>query len=185
MRAGTQSGKEGKRELVFDEYLILARYSLINQCLVDNSNRTKQQARSRHPTELHLFATLGWNLCAGVDTSSHVHINHVDWNDDALIVGVGKSKKNYQETLQDFRIHAGNPFQPEICAVLSLAIRCACNLHIFNDKLACEALHILRVASHSIRKGAIFLVTTGTVDFVQLLAAVIRLNTAHVLFKFY
>ena len=126
----------------------------------------------RHPTELHLFITMGWSLCARLDTSSSVHIHHVDWHDDCMLVGVGKSKKNYLEKVQHYRVY-GNPFMPKVCPVLSMAIHCACNtlicsqpphgLPLFHDGGApdlssdfgdaMEACNICGCGTHSIRKG--------------------------------
>ena len=98
IREGIISGVEGKREMTPDEFIKLAYHTMTTQCLPVQQNdsappaqqhdapasaqqhdsatqrrgKKKKQPRSRCPTELPLFTTLGWNLCARLDTSSSV-----------------------------------------------------------------------------------------------------------------
>ena len=83
----------------------------------------------RHPTELHLFLLLLWNLMARSDTASSVHSRHLDWEGDCLKIGIAKSKRNSSVTATYYNVFA-NPFQPAVCPVLGLAIHLACNTNI-------------------------------------------------------
>jgi integrase len=220
IREGIISGVEGKREMTPDEFIKLAYHTMTTQCLPVQQNdsappaqqhdapasaqqhdsatqrrgKKKKQPRSRCPTELPLFTTLGWNLCARLDTSSSVHACHLDWSEDAMLVGIGKSKRNYRELLQQFRLYC-NPYRPEVCPILSMAIHCACEpsvlmdgengLPLFHDTKgtsdlcedfgsACKELGIGGVSTHSIRKGAITHASNGTPDFAPIVAALCR-----------
>ena len=44
-------------------------------------------------TELHLFTVIGHALCARSDVTSNIHYFHIDWEGDALLIGVAKGKR--------------------------------------------------------------------------------------------
>lgn len=185
-RRGKRSPTEAKRHLPRQEYRRLCKASI-------------SKVNKRHPTEIHLALTLAWCLCARMDTTAAVHARHIDWEGDALLIGIAKSKRNYAAKATYFRVYA-NPYEPAVCPILALAIHLACYPHIISSseigsqefgyplfhsqgargnlsdmfkELAAE-LHIEGVGTHSVRKGGITEACTGTPDFAPLIAAVIR-----------
>lgn len=118
---GERSSKEGKRHLTVEDFQKLCKASLL-----------KGEFRlGRHEAELHFFITIAWTLMARLETATQLHSSCIDWEDDALLIGISKSKRNYSEISHWYRVYA-NPFQPTCCTVLSLAILCACNTTILS-----------------------------------------------------
>ena len=185
-RDGLTRVDNAKRYLKCEEYRQMARASLERWRI--------QGSKPRHATELHLFITMGWALCARNDTTSHMHVRHLKWDADALLVGVPKSKRNYIKG-QMFRVYA-NPFDAVVCPVLALAMHLACNPQIlstgahgeplFQSKAAgrtvCGQFNLLArelgleagLGTHSVRKGGITYASTGTPEFCPLIAIVQR-----------
>jgi len=178
-RDGSRNGEEGKRHLPVDEYRKI--------CI-----ETLSSLYGRHPSESHLLVNLAWNLCGRADTVTSVHARHIDWEADALIIGISKSKRNEKETLEPFRVYA-NPYEPEVCPILALALHIACYGYIFQEGTSlfhkgndgesslsrefqkiCTCLAILELGLHSIRKGALTKALTGTPDSVPTVTVVRR-----------
>jgi hypothetical protein len=85
IRNGQTASEEAKRHLKFVEYMMMCRNALI------------ENLHSKYSSELHVCLTLGWNLCARIDTVTSLHSYHLDWDGDSLMIGIAKSKRNYQE----------------------------------------------------------------------------------------
>jgi hypothetical protein len=178
VRSGTASSEEGKRHLKFSEYQMLCNKAMSGEI------------KTKFDTETHLILMLGWNLCARADTICNVHSKHLDWDNDSLLIGIAKSKRNYQENATQFHIYA-NPIQPELCPVLSLSVHLSTNPSILAQELplfhksSSENKGLPRLFSdvaedlegvgiHSLRKGGISKASTGTVDNVPTAAVDIR-----------
>jgi hypothetical protein len=100
---------EGKYHLPFQGYAVLA----------------KSLFRSRRFDEVLFgwpFLVLQWNLIARTATVSSIMMEHVGWEEDALLITTPKHKGD-QEGVKCFARHLyANPTFPEICPVLALAI---------------------------------------------------------------
>ena len=136
----------------------------------------------------HLFLILEWNLMARSENCVKMHVNHIQWREDALVFFFGKSKGNQsgENNHQPWHVYS-NPLEPCICPVLSFAKYIFSHpdilkgdqlfpgtfqydrfMKIFRkvikDNLAAfEALGVEEgtLGSHSTRKGAITMVSTG------------------------
>ncbi len=113
---GKRDGTEGARHLTVAEYISLCLESLT-------------RSHSRHSTELHLFILIAWNMVSRLETTTMTHSRNLSWENDALLIGVSKSKRNETEDLTWYRNFA-NPFLPQCCLVLGLAIHCATDPNI-------------------------------------------------------
>ena len=151
--------------------------------------------KGNHVTEAHLFTTLGWNLCGRSETTAAIHSRHIDWDNDALLIGICKSKRSVKEEATYFKVFS-NPYDPATCPVLALALHCVCNImvmcsgshgqRLFHDtkgtktrlskafKDIAKLLNLEGLGTHSIRKGAITLSATGTCDFAPVIATILR-----------
>jgi hypothetical protein len=108
-----------KRALKFDEYC-QATMAMYNGLVPIGQYHTALQ------TELPLFTILAWNLMARSDTVSRLHATFIDWEEDAMMIGVTATKRHYREEAEWYHVFA-NPFRPNICPVLALAVHLACN----------------------------------------------------------
>ena len=70
----------GKRPMSFDVY----------------SNMCEIFYKGKNPEYLfaHAFLIIEWNLMARSDNCVNMHINHVQWHEDAMLFFFGKSKEN-------------------------------------------------------------------------------------------
>ena len=116
VRAGRLAGEEGKRHLKVEEYVALC-------------DETIGCVEGQHVTEVHLLLTSLWNLMARSETGGAIHSRHLDWENDALLVGISKSKRFTLEKAVYYHLFA-NPFRPAVCVVLALALHLAVNHHI-------------------------------------------------------
>ena len=70
----------------------------------------------------HAFLTMEWNLMARSDNCVSMNINNIHFQDDALILYFGKSKRNPYGDNSEKPWHVySNPFTPHLCPVLALA----------------------------------------------------------------
>ena len=137
----------------------------------------------------HTFLTLEWNLLARSDNCLSMHINHIEWREDCLVFFFAKSKGNQTGENSEHPWHVySNPENPSICPVMALAKYLFSQPDILknNGKLFpgdhqyerfidifhrviddnSQRFQSLGVAprslgSHSCRKGAISLVSSG------------------------
>ncbi|POM59369.1 hypothetical protein PHPALM_31912 [Phytophthora palmivora] len=71
----------------------------------------------------HTFLLLSWNLMCRAGNTASIHSGHLSWDGDALAIRFGHMKNDQDGTRpRDARHVYANPFNPEICPVLSLAI---------------------------------------------------------------
>ena len=137
----------------------------------------------------HTFLTLEWNLLARSDNCFQMNINHVEWRDDCMVIFFAKSKGNQtgEHTENPWHVYS-NPENPELCPALALAKYLFSNpdviknngklfpgehqydrfVGIFNRVIVDNAdifrsLGIIpgSLGSHSARKGAITLISSG------------------------
>ncbi|OWZ09481.1 LOW QUALITY PROTEIN: hypothetical protein PHMEG_00017813 [Phytophthora megakarya] len=83
----------------------------------------------------HTFLLLSWNLMCRAGNTASIHSGHLSWDGDVLAILFGHMKNDQDGTRpRDARHVYANPFIPEICPVLSLAIYGAV-LGLSNSKL--------------------------------------------------
>jgi hypothetical protein len=107
---------------------------------------------------------------------------HLDWDCDALKIGITKSKRSTLENAIYYNVFS-NPVNPGMCTILSLAIHCACNVKILQlqkplfhesksdnkglpkliTKLLTDA-KVLDIVNHGVRKGGITKLCCETPD---------------------
>ena len=133
VRAGEATGEVGKKQLPITEFrkLALATLKLGPGGYLDGE-RIAGLKDSRHVTSLHVFSVLGWNLVMRCDSVTAIHARHLDWENDALHVGVNKSKRHDNEEFEYFRVYS-NPFDAAVDPVLALAIHFACEPQILQQ----------------------------------------------------
>lgn len=136
----------------------------------------------------HAFITLEWNLMARSDNVVNAHINHLRWDEDCIqfFFPISKSNQGGENSEVPWHVYA-NPHKPHLCPILAMSKYFFSNglinmgdkvfpgeyqyeryLKIFHRiiKDNCEVFERLGVkpgdlGSHSTRKGAITLVSTG------------------------
>jgi hypothetical protein len=111
IRDGIRKAEVGKEHLTVEELLSICKATLDNE----------HYSLGRHQAELHCFVCLSHAMMSRLETTSATHITHLDWEEDSLLIGVAKSKKNYSEVAEWYHVYA-NPFKPEVCCVLALAL---------------------------------------------------------------
>jgi hypothetical protein len=163
---------EGKRNLPYPGYCALALYSIKSQNSRDGSLFS------------HVFMVLAWNLFARSHSVASIMLNHINWENDCLLLTLPKHKGDQEGTNVSPKHIYANPFKPEICPILSLAI-CVFSTNVFHRngsdwclfsggslegkfshwlqttlKKDAEELKLLRsmvdeLGTHSFRKGAV------------------------------
>lgn len=109
-QAGVHPIHEGKRHLTFVGYVSLAKYAI------------RQQESRDSSLFAHTFLVLCWNLFARSHSVSTLMLQHISWDNDAMVVTLPKHKGD-QEGSRVYPKHVyANPYLPEICPILSLAI---------------------------------------------------------------
>ena len=82
----------------------------------------------------HAFLTIEWNLMARSDNCVNMHINHVQWHEDAMLFFFGKSKGNQGGDRADKPWHVySNPQMPFLCPVLAMAKYTLTHSDLFHD----------------------------------------------------
>jgi hypothetical protein len=175
LRHGNMDASDsGKRHLKVEEY-----QSLLNDIVSIESGLSRKTL-----TELPLFLTLSWNLCARSDTTASIHSTHLEWEGDCLKVGIAKSKRNYGTSAVYYHVFA-NPLSPAICPILALAIHAAVHRDVLSQQRPlfretsaqnrgtsnwfshiCTERNLQGLGCHSIRKGAITFASNGTPESV-------------------
>ena len=172
------SGKpldEGKRPMSFEAYHLMC----------------EKLNESDHSEAIfaHCFLTLEWNLMARSDNCISMHVSHVEWRQDCLVFFFGKTKGDQagEKAAEPWHVYS-NPDDPVICPVLALAKYMFAypdlvkeNGQIFpgteqynrfikifhrvieqnEDEFLSIGVKAHMLGSHSCRKGAITLVSTG------------------------
>jgi integrase len=110
--AGRMKVFEGKRPITFRGYAMLAKYALKSQ--------------EKDSVFAHLYIVLCWNLFSRSNSIANIMYNHIEWKEDALMITTPKHKGD-QEGSKAFPKHCyADPFTPEICPVLALALHIFC-----------------------------------------------------------
>jgi hypothetical protein len=110
--AGRMKVFEGKRPITFRGYAMLAKYAL--------------QSQKKDSLFAHLYVVLCWNLFSRSNSIANIMYNHIEWKEDALMITVPKHKGD-QEGAKAFPKHCyADPYTPEICPVLALALHIFC-----------------------------------------------------------
>ena len=100
---------EGKYHLPFQGYVAICKFLF-------------RSPRSDEVLFAWPFLVLQWNLIARTATVSSIMMEHVGWEEDALLITTPKHKGD-QEGVKCFARHLyANPITPEVCPVLALAI---------------------------------------------------------------
>ena len=100
---------EGKYHLPFQGYTVLAKFLF-------------RSTRFDEVLFAWPFLVLQWNLIARTATVASIMMEHVGWEEDALLITTPKHKGD-QEGVKCFARHLfANPLCPEICPVLALAV---------------------------------------------------------------
>ena len=170
-----QSLDEGKKPMSFAVYQLMCRKLL--------------ESDQADTLFAHTYLVLEWNLMARAHMIADMDVAHIEWGQDSLIFFFGKSKRNQTGEDADRPFHVySNPENPEVCPVLALATylvaypdvlrtrgllfpgssqysRFLKTFHATIEKHEDEfkSLGVSKgdLGSHSCRKGAITLVTTG------------------------
>eukprot|EP00834_Sanchytrium_tribonematis_P008383 NODE_965_length_2851_cov_0.895712.p1 type:complete len:731 gc:universal NODE_965_length_2851_cov_0.895712:286-2478(+) len=148
------------------------------------------------------FLTLCWNLMARVGNIEAVCLQHIEWEDDAMMIffAQGKTDQVGENAKYPRHIYA-NPTYPEICPILNLAILLLCfplqdnQVKLFHgsaqyerfrkllDKnlktkclleLTSRGLEASQIGTHSVRKGASSYAASGTTASPSALAIHLR-----------
>jgi hypothetical protein len=83
----------------------------------------------------HLFLTLEWNLMARADSIVNLSLNDFQWNDDALMVYLRKTKTDQEGSNGKTPYHLyANPVDPCLCVVLSLGVYLMSNPGILESR---------------------------------------------------
>jgi hypothetical protein len=81
--------------------------------------------RSDHKEHLvgHAILVLSWNLISRVSNTVSIHMNHLSWHGDALVVELCQHRNGdaINKAGRPRHVYA-NPLQPEICPILALGV---------------------------------------------------------------
>ena len=185
-----QSGvsmEEGKKPMSFAVYRLLSKKLM--------------ESKTADALFAHTYLVLEWNLMARSHMVDDMNVAHIEWRQDCLLFFFGKSKRNQtgEDSERPFHVYS-NPENPEICPVLALAtyllaypdvlkggrlfpgksqysrfmkiFHATIDEHVDEFKKLGIKPHDL--GSHSSRKGAITLVTTGCTVSPPMAATCIR-----------
>ena len=73
-------------------------------------------------TIIHLFMVLCWNMFARSCSVGDLRTAHFAWNNDALVIRLGKHKGDQAGESVEPKYLFANPFAPEICPVLAMGL---------------------------------------------------------------
>jgi hypothetical protein len=110
---------EGKHHITFNGYCLLARKFMT--IAPDKLNHT-----TFNTWNMMLFAwpffVLQWNLMARSATVASIMLQHISWQDDAMIITTPKHKGDQEGEKSIPRHVYANPLDPYICPILALAV---------------------------------------------------------------
>jgi hypothetical protein len=79
-------------------------------------------SRSSFSSFVHSFMILCWNLMARSCSIADLRTHHFHWENDSLVIDMSKQKADQSgEKVTPKHVYA-NPWQPEICPILALAL---------------------------------------------------------------
>jgi hypothetical protein len=74
----------------------------------------------------HTFLLFAWNLMARAVTVGAIIYDHITWEEDALVIKIGRVKNDQDAKNMHPRHIYANPVNPSICPILSLALLVFC-----------------------------------------------------------
>ena len=142
----------------------------------------------------HSFLTLTWNLICRSKNTVNIHMNHITWGTDAMIIKFAHTKTDVAGEQQAYSRHIyANPYDPDICAISALAkylLSCfppKADGMLFDKKsyqrfqkylqnivkankenIERMGYDLYDIGVHSIRKGAATFCCSGTTDAPQI-----------------
>lgn len=117
--------REGRHPLKFEGYRLLAK-----KFLTKNFENKSNGGNWNTSIFSWCFLILQWNLMSRSESVDKLMLNHIDWNGDSLTIEEQGQKADQRgENKYTKHIYA-NPFDPEICPILSLAILVVTTLNI-------------------------------------------------------
>jgi hypothetical protein len=123
-QSGKMKLKEGKSPLSFSNYKMLAQ-KIIKFAPPNNATvETKTAYEYNYNQNIFAWAylVLQWNLMARANNVARIMLEHISWSEDSLVIALPKTKTE-QEGANDYPRHIyANPYDPCICAILSLAV---------------------------------------------------------------
>ena len=130
-RKGVMRQKEGKSPYNLTGYIAICSY--FNGCKPKGSQSWMEGIFAQ------LFTKLSVNTIGRSDNIDDMLLANIDWENDALTINFGNTKPDQEgtRTSEKKRIYA-NPFMPEICPILGLAIYFFCKyrapgaIHLFD-----------------------------------------------------
>jgi hypothetical protein len=189
---GVTEIRQGKDPMPFDFYVFLAKLFL--------------KRGGSESISAHTILTLSWNLMSRISNTSKICYSHLDWQQDSLAVYFGIMKNDQlAERPKDPRHVFANPFEPSICAVLSLGIYLLCSSvdgdnHLFKgqdpsarysktlarilqseegqQELDRRGMTEQQIGTHSARKGSATFATSGSTDAPSSVAVCLRAGWA-------
>ena len=170
-----ESLDEGKKPMSFDAYCLMCEKLM--------------ESDASEALFAHCFLTMEWNLMARSDNCNMMHVSHVEWRQDCLVFFFGKTKGDQlgEKSEEPWHVYS-NSLHPAICPVVALAKYLFAHpdiaksngrlfsgadqygrfMKIFHRVIEANEDEFLRIGvkkntlgSHSCRKGAITLVSTG------------------------
>jgi hypothetical protein len=148
---------------------------------------------SKEAVFAHSFLTLTWNLICRSKNTVNIHMNHITWGTDAMIIKFAHTKTDVAGEQNAYSRHIyANPYDPDICAISALAKYLSCfppkaDGMLFDNKSYKRFQKYLKnivkankediermgydiddIGVHSIRKGAATFCCSGTTDAPQI-----------------
>lgn len=92
-------------------------------------------------TFTHLYLVLCWNLMGRSNTTANLNMSNIKWDNDSLVIDIPRHKGDQTGEFSSSKHLYANPFMPEICPILALA------LYIFSNSF---------IASNETRRSRLF-----------------------------
>ena len=85
------------------------------------------QDGSKEAIFAHAFLTLTWNLVCRSKNTVNIHMNHITWGSDSIIIKFAHTKTDVTGDQQSYARHIyANPYDLDICAITALAKYLSC-----------------------------------------------------------
>ena len=126
-RRGVMSQMEGKRPYNLFGYITMCKY-FCGMCPSGNKTTWNEGLFAA------MFQKLSVNTIGRSDNIDDVMLSNIDWENDALTIcfGTTKADQTGERTADRKRMYA-NPFKPELCVVLQLAVYTWCKRRGVNE----------------------------------------------------
>lgn len=131
-KCGLLNNKEGKRDLTWSGYKLLSTKLMIQTPPRENKrkkNSTASQVNAQSWAGVPFawtYFVLMWNLMSRSESIETIMLQHIDWNEDALVIEE-QGHKGDQAGADKFGKHVyANPKEPSICPILAIAVLLFC-----------------------------------------------------------